>query len=93
MKTVKKNVVLKYSRKTAISKQAYSVACPFCSREFVGNKAKLRDKIKCHLGFKHFVEEIDEEAKIFFGKDDKCKDCGRIFKKHTKRKHLTFNHS
>ena len=89
-----KNNKFATNTKRSNSTALFSVSCPFCSSEFFGNKAKLRDKLKCHLGQKHFLEEMDIELKRYFLDNDKCEECGRIFKgKSAKRKHLTFNHS
>ena len=72
----------------------FSVSCPFCSSEFFGNHSKLRDKLKCHLGQRHFLKEMEIELKKYFVDSDKCQECSRIFaSKSAKRKHLTFNHS
>lgn len=94
--TIDEKNFAKKAVKTSSLGHSLSVSCPFCSRDFFGSTSKLKDKLKCHLGYKHFVEELDEEAKIFFDEDNKCKEngCGKIYKnKFAKRKHLTFNHS
>ena len=64
----------------------FSVSCPFCSSEFFGNNSKLKDKLKCHLGRIHFLEEMEMELKRYFLDDDKCEYCDRFFKGSLRRK-------
>jgi len=76
------------------NRDRWDVKCPNCPRVFTGTSARLKDKLKCHLGLKHFEKEIAVEVKNYFGSDVKCFECSRIFRSGTtKKKHLIFNHT
>ena len=68
--------------------------CPNCPRRFSGSASKMRDKLKCHIGYVHYQKDILNEVKKYFNNSDSCKECGkRLSTIASKKKHLIFNHS
>ena len=70
------------------------VKCPNCPRTFSGTNARLKDMLKCHIGFTHFKQELNIELNSYFGSSQRCKECKKMCSSSTaKRKHLVFHHT
>ena len=91
--TLKKTKVIAKAQisKTAESLSSVGVQCPKCPKIFEGNSLKYC--LRVHIGLMHYINELQNEVKLYF-KDHKCQKCNKILNVDTqKRKHLFFNHT